>query len=247
MTTDLGLSVLKILIKSGGDFMAKDEYHLTPLHHAAMRGNIKIVEHLVSLTGIDVNSRDKQGSTALHIAATYDNTAIVKVLLEHGADFTLEDKQSQTPLHRAAQEGCAGIIEAILEVLEDKESAMTTEDGDGNTPLTLAVEAGNSEAVQVFMSSADCQTFINTPNKQGECPVHYAARSGDKATMETLLDSGANINSKNANNQTALYLAAAGETENNLVDDPDNNENLEVVQLLIDRGADIDYWDIEVK
>ena len=45
--SDTGLSVLKMLIKYGGDSMAKDIYNLTPLHHAAMRGNNKIVEHLV--------------------------------------------------------------------------------------------------------------------------------------------------------------------------------------------------------
>ena len=117
-----------------------------------MRGNIKIVEHLVGLIGIDIDAKDKIGSTALHIASTYDMPEIVKILLGKNADFNLKDKQKQTPLHRAAQEGSAEIIEAILEVLEDKEAAMTEEDNDGNTPLTLAVEAGNSSAVEVHLN-----------------------------------------------------------------------------------------------
>ena len=51
-----------------------------------------------------------------------------------------------------------------------------------------------------------------------------------------LLDKGADINSKNANNQTPLYLASSNETE--------DSENLEIVELLIEHGADVDIWDI---
>ena len=85
----MGLIILKILIKSGGDFNCRDVYNLTPLHHAggiilinvcevilhpgkcsAMRGNIKIIEHLVKEPGVKLDSRDKMGSTALHIAGS---------------------------------------------------------------------------------------------------------------------------------------------------------------------------------
>ena len=238
--SDIGLNVLKILIKSGGDFMAKDIYNLTPLHHAAMRGNIKIVEHLVMESGVNINARDKMGSTPLHIAATYRNVEVVKTLLEHNADIRLKDKQKQTPLHRAAQEGCVEIIEAILKSFEDnneeeREEAMVDEDDDGNTPVTLAVEAGNSEAVAVFLEG-ECSNFINIPNKQGESQIHFAARSGDRGTMEMLLDKGAEINRKNANNQTALFLAASSETtKRGNMDECENNENLEIVEMLIKR------------
>ena len=238
--SDTGLNVLKMLITYGGDFKARDIYNLTPLHHAAMRGNIKIVEHLVKECGVDINARDKMGSTPLHIAATYRNVEVVKILLEHDVDLCLKDKQKQTPLHRAAQEGCAEIIEAILKALEEKdeeekEAAMIDEDDDGNSPVILAVEAGNSAAVSVFLEG-ECSNFINNPNKQGECQIHFAARSGDRDTMEMLLDKGAEVNKKNANNQTALFLAASSETTKKAnLEENENNENLEMVQMLIER------------
>ena len=106
---------------------------------------------------------------------------------------------------------------------------------DGNTPVTLAVEAGNSEAVAVFLEG-ECSNFINIPNKQGESQIHFAARSGDRGTMEMLLDKGAEINRKNANNQTALFLAASSETtKRGNMDECENNENLEIVEMLIKR------------
>ena len=87
-----------------------------------MRGNIKIVEHLVKEPGVKLDSRDKMGSTPLHIAgstlanqnkvsicidqlehivteiyfiATYKNSEVVRILLEHNADFKLKDSQRQ--------------------------------------------------------------------------------------------------------------------------------------------------------
>ena len=242
--SDTGLQVLKMLINYGGDVRAKDFYHLTPLHHAAMRGNIKIVEHLVKDCGVDVNARDKMGSTPLHIAATYKNVEVVRILLAHDVDISLKDKQRQTPLHRAAQEGCAEIIEAILESFnekdeEAKEAAMVDEDDDGNSPVILAVEAGNSAAVSVFLEG-ECSNFINKPNKQGECQIHFAARSGDLDTMEMLLDKGAEVNKKNANNQTALFLAASSETTKKVcTEGSEKNENVKMVQMLIERYNDV--------
>ena len=47
-----------------------------------------------------------------------------------------------------------------------------------------------------FTGTGDCYDFINRPNKAGECQIHYAARSGDLATMEMLLDRGAEVNTR---------------------------------------------------
>lgn len=62
-------------------------YNLTPLHHAAMRGNTEVVRLLLASTQrSDIDNPDIQGSSALHIAATYDNKDVVEILLEKGAN-----------------------------------------------------------------------------------------------------------------------------------------------------------------
>ena len=40
--------------------MVHRSYHLTPLHHAAMRGNSQAVELLLAASGVIVDSKDKQ-------------------------------------------------------------------------------------------------------------------------------------------------------------------------------------------
>ena len=236
---DTGLAVVRLLVEAGADYNRQDDYSLTPLHHAAMRGYTKVVNYLLNLENINKDSRDKQGSTALHIAATYKNERITRMLLEGEASCRIKDKQKQTPLHRAAQEGSSQIIKMMFEDLgqEEKEDAIHEEDSDGNTPLTLAVQAGNCEAVAVFLTDTKCETFINSTNNQGESPIHFASRSGDTDTISLLLDNGAKIDGTNSMNQTPLYLAAANAKDNAKYAKfhSQDSENVDVVQMLIER------------
>jgi len=57
-----------------------------------------------------------------------------------------------------------------------------------------------------------------------------AARKGDVAAVKSLLDRGANVNSKSPYGQTALFFAC-------------DRGNTEVVKLLLDRGADVNVQD----
>ena len=58
-------------------------------------------------------------------------------------------------------------------------------------------------------------------------------------TMMTLLEEGADLNLKNSNYQTPLYLAASNETENNLTEEQSVNENLEVVRFNVTTNNNI--------
>lgn len=236
---DIGLEVLKTLLVAGANINKRDDYNLTPLHHASMRGNIRLVQYLVQQPNIVLNCPDKQGSTPLHIAATYGHVEVVKILMEAKVNVRLKDNQGQSALHRAAQEGCPEIIELILESLDESERSQIVreEDDEGNTPLILSVEAGNNEGVGIFMEKTDSATFINTPNDQGECPLHFASRSGDKLTIELLINNCADIDHKNQSNQTPLYLAAENAKENaeHAMFESEDSENVDVVKLLVER------------
>ena len=62
--------------------------------------------------GIDVNARDRDGATALHIAAAMRNaTEAVGVLLAHDADNTVVDHQGQTAIDVAASDEIRQLIE----------------------------------------------------------------------------------------------------------------------------------------
>ena len=75
---------------------SKDEMGMTPLHWASDRGQVGVVEYLLSQNvNLDEVSLDKQ--TALHIASGCGHVEIVVLLLTKGADVNLLDEDLLTP------------------------------------------------------------------------------------------------------------------------------------------------------
>ena len=63
------------------------------------------------------------------------------------------------------------------------------------------------------------------------------ARAGDLTAVGSALDAGANVNARDADGITALMHAARGEQPN--IADPAPTDHPEVIELLIQRGADV--------
>jgi len=71
---------------------------------AAADGNVKTLKSGLS-SGVDINSQDpKNGYTALHLASTNDHKAIVKLLVENGAEINKLNLRGQTPLDLSSSE-----------------------------------------------------------------------------------------------------------------------------------------------
>lgn len=76
-----------------------------------------------------VNFQDREGSTAMHLAASCGYLQSVKTLLECGADITLRNAIGQTPLEEAEQTGleesdvCVDHLRTIWQILEEEAAA----------------------------------------------------------------------------------------------------------------------------
>jgi hypothetical protein len=60
--------------------------------------------------GTDINAKDDDGSTALHIAASNKNIELVEFLIEHGADVNAKNDKGYTPLYSAIWNSEAHVI-----------------------------------------------------------------------------------------------------------------------------------------
>ena len=215
-----------------------------------MRGNLILTQLLLSQEGLDLNIRDLQKCTPLHMAATYGHRQVFQTLREAGADMLLLDDKDQTVLHKACQEGHWDILEDILVSMEDDEDKQAElvrgKDVDGNYSVLLATMAGsNRDQLDEFMKEAFIKggTFgmLDESNNQKECPLHYSARAGDTDLVEVLLDNGATIDVQNSFGQTPLYLAA--DNVNHLEGEDIHTVDLRLLELLVERGASLDITD----
>lgn len=83
-------------------------YENSPLHIAAIKGHIAMVQDIVSkMIGDDktINVVNQAGDTPLHCAARAGHLSIVRYLVEQGADVALKNKAGHTAMQCAQQEG----------------------------------------------------------------------------------------------------------------------------------------------
>src|SRR5271156_6015903 len=108
---------------------------MTGLHLAAYFRVYKATNTLVR-RGQSVDLKDSYSQTLLSYAAMQGHEAVMKLLLEKGAELETKDKEySQTPLSWAADQGHVAVVKLLLE----KGAELETKDEYGRTPLAWAV------------------------------------------------------------------------------------------------------------
>ena len=103
------------------------------LREAIREGDIEAVQqHLVA--GADVNAKDEEGLTPLHLAASWGHKEVAELLIDNGADVNVKSGFGQPPLRWAAgNEGSQ-----VAELLIAKGADVNAKDDNGWTPLDHA-------------------------------------------------------------------------------------------------------------
>ncbi|CAJ1985822.1 6-phosphofructo-2-kinase/fructose-2 -6-biphosphatase [Leishmania donovani] len=106
--------------------------------------NASQLQYLLQEGLCNVNDRDYNGCTPLHVAAGEGNQAIVRVLLSFGANVVAVDNNGRTPLDCAAANRHSGVARYLLTVIRSKhliqdggDGAVTGSGGDDSSPATV--------------------------------------------------------------------------------------------------------------
>lgn len=91
------------------------------LHEAARQGDDITVKALLQTPGVDVESRDGEGFTPLHIAVYIGHVATVQLLLDRNADVDARFDSGWTLLHLAARYGHRPTVQLLLDQNADIE------------------------------------------------------------------------------------------------------------------------------
>ncbi|XP_047452609.1 ankyrin repeat domain-containing protein 27 isoform X2 [Mugil cephalus] len=149
---------------------------------------------------LGVNSCNADGFTPLHVAALHGHSALVALLIRHGANVNARTNQSATPLHLASQNSHVQVVRFLLEC----NAKLNKKDHYGNTPLIHACLCGNLETATILLQS---HALVNTANLQGNTALHEAVRSGHQGLVELLLRGGASVGLRNKRQRTPLDCA----------------------------------------
>jgi ankyrin repeat protein len=135
-----------------------------------------------------------------------------------------EHYAGRTLLHEASAQGNPTLVKLLLDVGADPNDL----DGGGHTPLySVANECSNSGAGTVVRALAARGANVNADDGVKRCTaLHMAARRGNVAAAEALLDWGADIEARDSLGETPLRRAV-------------NCGKIEVASLLLNRGADV--------
>jgi ankyrin repeat protein len=135
------VETVKLLLDSGADIEARDEYRGPPLVDAAGYAQTDVVLLLLD-RGANLHARDKYGHTALiaascecAVATMNDAYDVVKVLLDKGSDVNAHSNDGTTALMNAAG-GFGG--SAIVKLLLEHGADPRARDSEGNTALKFA-------------------------------------------------------------------------------------------------------------
>ncbi|PSN40934.1 hypothetical protein C0J52_16263 [Blattella germanica] len=231
---------------------AKDEYGRTPMHYAAEKNLMKVVECLLELK-CDIDCTSKYGETPLLKAIKWGNEEITIKLLKHGANPNAKDEYGRTPMHYAAEKNLMKVVEYLLELkcdidctnkkgetplinaikMEYEEMAIKllklganpkAKDEYGRTPMHYAVKKNLMKVVECRL---ELKCDIDCTNKYGDTPLLEAIEQGNEEMAIKLLKLGANLNAKDEYGRTPMHYAAG----KNL---------MKVVECLLELKCDID-------
>ncbi|XP_049769430.1 ankyrin repeat, PH and SEC7 domain containing protein secG-like [Schistocerca cancellata] len=138
---------LRALLAAGADVgvRGRGEHRMPALHWAVQGEHTEAVRCLLD-AGAEVNDRDSDQNTPLHLAAYSGDVALVQILLESSADPNARDKWGRTPLHDAVWRGHIEAATMLLDAGADGDVM----DDDGFTPLDKARQKNNRQLIDLL-------------------------------------------------------------------------------------------------
>jgi ankyrin repeat protein len=133
----------------------------TPLMRALKNGQIDDATTLLNTQGLNLDAVDERGRTALYHAVVHGDQKIVMALLERKARTDTVTKDGKTLLHAAFEPKPGRLsseqanIELVKLLAARKDIDINKEDGEGMTPMVLAIDHDQPEIVKLFLARSD--------------------------------------------------------------------------------------------
>ena len=142
----IGALAWVILVASSCQKAARER---NEIFRAAGNGDLAKAQILLDRNPNLISSKNSQGFTALHYAASYGYKEIAELLIARKSDVNAKTGTGDTPLHYAAAYGFKDIAELLLSNGAD----INARDNMGRTPLYDAAGSGRLEEVKLLLGA----------------------------------------------------------------------------------------------
>lgn len=163
----------------------------------------------------------------LHKAVLLHDIPRVKQLISQGADVNYRSN-GRPLLVWAAQSANPELVKTLLEA---KAEVNLPDEGIGHTALMRAIETQNLEITKILL---DAKADPNAKEANGSPVLFLAIKSSVPAILQAVIDAGADVKFKNADEETAALIAVM-----------ENGETTpEMISILAKAGADLNAANI---
>ena len=191
------------------------------LRAAADAGSVDGIKEILTLRGVDVNSTDENGETALHFAAKTGSRQCMEILIQQGASITKRDSSGFLPLHCAALSSPVECIDTLFELGSNPEEKTA----DNKSLSHLAAKGDNEGLLKMLMERfGEKLLYANDRDESGSTPILLAATAASHAALRFLLQFS-DPNDTGSDGEPLLHHAA-------------ERLGLSDIRSIIERGAD---------
>ena len=176
----------------------KDSTGNTILHKAVLNnGDTEIIGKILDQKA-NVNARNREGDTALHIAARMNNREAGEYILSRGGDIFSSNSEGESPLYIALTHP-SGVLHWMFTPL-----TVSAHDGLGNTMLHYAALWKMDRHIPYIIRKG---VPVDAANATGETPLFWAVKYDGASTVRTLLAEKANLLARDSLGNSALHAA----------------------------------------
>ncbi len=184
---------------------------ITAVHQAVLSDNQALLDKLVAIQGIQLDSTDHSGDTPLITAITTDNIECAETLLDAGANIDQSDHTGDSPLHHALMVNDETFIALVL----DYEPSLNNSNFRGFTPLHLAATMEQPDELYQLLNYIDSAEVLEqtTHDYDAFTALQLAVEHNLGSNVKALIEYGADHSVTDRDGKNLLNLALERRTQ----------------------------------